>query len=316
MIGEQFGRWTVIGNFILTPKGERKWLCRCTCGTERYVLERSLRCGGSTSCGCLRKEEAAKAVRNDLEGKTFGDLTVLGKSEAEHNNGGIWWRCRCACGETYECPGTLLVTGRRTHCGSNAHKGNYRTIDITGKRFQRLTALYPMDQRDRKGSVIWHCRCDCGNEVDVSYNNLMYTTLSSCGCRMKEHVSSLSDHLTRVAGTSLDILKSRKVPVNNTTGYRGVYFIRGKYVAKINFQKKAYYLGAYDNIESAIAARKSAVAQLFDGTASFYERWKERADADPEWAQRNPIQISVTQRDTNDFSVELLPALDEKYPVR
>ena len=51
-----------------------------------------------------------------------------------------------------------------------------------------------------------------------------------------------------MAGTSVAILKSKKVPTDNISGYKGVYFIRGKYVAKIVFQKKAYYLGAYDKI--------------------------------------------------------------------
>lgn len=315
MIGEQYGRWTVVGEPILSARGERKWLCRCSCGTERYVLERSLRSGSSASCGCLRREEAAKAVRNDLEGKTFGELTVLCPSDQPHNNGGIWWKCRCACGEEYECPGTQLVTGRKTHCGSHVHKGNYRSMDITGQRFNRLVALAPTQMRSKKGYVIWHCRCDCGKELDVPYNHLLYGNLISCGCRKKEHANELSEHLTRVAGTSLDILKSKKVPVNSTTGHRGVYFIRGKYVAKINFQKKAYYLGAYDNIEDAIAARLTATEQLFDNTASFYERWKARADADPEWAKENPIRILVTQRENRDFSVTLLPILDEKCPV-
>jgi len=67
----------VIGPYAENPKGERKWLCRCECGTEKYVLERSLLYGGSESCGCLRKERAARAVAYDLHGQVFGELTVL-----------------------------------------------------------------------------------------------------------------------------------------------------------------------------------------------------------------------------------------------
>lgn len=36
--GQVFGRWTVLKDYILTPRGERKWACRCVCGTERYAL--------------------------------------------------------------------------------------------------------------------------------------------------------------------------------------------------------------------------------------------------------------------------------------
>lgn len=60
MVGQKYGRWNIIGEFVLTKRKERKWLCRCDCGTERYVLERSLLYGGSDSCGCLRKEKAAE----------------------------------------------------------------------------------------------------------------------------------------------------------------------------------------------------------------------------------------------------------------
>ena len=47
------------------------------------------------------------------------------------------------------------------------------------------------------------------------------------------------------------------MPADNTTGYKGVYFVRGKYVAKIVFQKKAYYLGNFDDIEEKIIERYS-----------------------------------------------------------
>ena len=309
MIGTQFGRWTVVGDPIRNDHGEKKWLCRCECGTERYVLERTLRSGGSTSCGCYRAERAGKAIRKDLEGMIFGDLTVLRPSDKQHTNGGVWWLCQCACGELYECPAKLLVTGRRTQCGSRKHREKSNAMDITGQRFRQLVALYPTEKRDSKGSVVWHCRCDCGNETDVPYNNLLYTNMISCGCRKKAHSRTLGDHLTRVADTSLDILKSKKIPVNNTTGFRGVYLIRGKYVAKINFQHKAYYLGAFDHIEDAAEARKAAEEQLFENATSFYERWKERAELDPAWAAANPVRIQVTQKENRDFKVELFPKL-------
>ena len=112
-----------------------------------------------------------------------------------------------------------------------------------GQRFGRLTAMYPTKKRDAKGFVIWHCRCDCGNEPDVSYNNLMYCGQQSCGCRKKEHDQELGTLLTHVGGTSLEMIQSQKLPRDNTTGYKGVYLVRGKYMAKIVFQKYLYRAG-------------------------------------------------------------------------
>lgn len=61
--GRQYGRWTVVERGPDTPatevtRGEPRWLCRCSCGTERLVRGRSLRRGESQSCGCLRDEKA------------------------------------------------------------------------------------------------------------------------------------------------------------------------------------------------------------------------------------------------------------------
>lgn len=311
LLEQRFGRWTVLDDYVLTSQNERKWLCRCDCGTERYVLERSLKSGGSKSCGCLRKEQAEKAnAMADMEGKTFGELTVLHRAERQRKNGGIWWTCRCSCGNLYDVPASLLITGRRTRCSCNVHEKNYAFSDITGQRFHRLVALYPLKERGKK-SVIWHCRCDCGNEVDVPYNNLLYTNMKSCGCQKKEHDEKLGSFLTHIAGTSLDMLKSQKTPTNNTSGVKGVYWIRGKWVAKIVFQKKQYSLGAYENFDDAVRARKDAEESIYKGTIEHYTRWKAIADTAPQWAKDNPISIFVERTQDNTISVIFLPTLQE-----
>lgn len=211
--GQVFGRWTVLKDYILTPRGERKWACRCVCGTERYVLERTLKSGGSLSCGCLRKEQAQKSLAHDLAGKRFGNLTVIQKIEKESTNRGLWWECKCDCGNICEVLGTLLVTGRKTHCGCKTVR-NQALANIKGQVFGRLTALYPTDQRSSKGSVLWHCKCSCGRELEVSYNDLMYSNVKSCGCQKKEHDQALKEFLNHIDGTSLEMLESTKIPKN------------------------------------------------------------------------------------------------------
>lgn len=306
MTGRRFGRWTVLGDFVTTPKGERKWRCRCDCGTERYVLESSLKYGGSKSCGCLRRERAYEANAYDLLGKTFGDLTVVGRSKKRNKRGG-YWTCRCCCGYTCDATASDLISGKKTHCGCKTNRG--RPTDIAGQRFYRLTAEYMLPDRDGSGSVMWHCRCDCGNEIDVSYNNLVYCGIKSCGCRKKAHDQALGGFLTHVGGTSLDVIQSQKLPRDNTTGYKGVYLIRGKYLAKIVFQKKQYFLGTYDRIEDAAKARKEAEDLLFGETAAFIRRWKERAEKNPAWAEKNPVEIQVSRDGTGRLTVAYSPRI-------
>ena len=96
---QRFGQLTVIGDYITIRntrnRQERKWLCRCDCGTEKYILERSLLHGGTKSCGCLTRINSAKANAHDLHGKTFGELEVLNiaKDHPKDARGGVWWHC-------------------------------------------------------------------------------------------------------------------------------------------------------------------------------------------------------------------------------
>lgn len=143
---------------------------------------------------------------------------------------------------------------------------NYNKKDITGKRYGRLTALYPTEKRDYKGSVIWHCRCDCGNEIDVSHDSLNYGHYSSCGCRKKELQAAVSDNLTFVDNTCLEWLEKRKYRQDNTSGFRGVVQRKnGNYSVNIGFQQKRYYLGTYDTYSDAVKVRLEAEEMIHGG---------------------------------------------------
>ena len=181
--------------------------------------------------------------------------------------------------------------------------------DISGQRFHHLTAISPTKRRNAKGYVIWHCVCDCGNEVDISYNELLYCHTTSCGCRRKEKGEQLHNYLTHVSGTSMDLIKSTKIPKNNTTGVKGVYLIKGKYVAKIVFQKKQYILGRFDRLEDAAVARKEGEEIFRDQVVEFYEKWKAKADSDPAWAAENPLQIFVDRDENHRIRIDFLPGM-------
>lgn len=54
--------------------------------------------------------------------------------------------------------------------------------DLTGQRFGKLTVLSPTDKRMDSGSVVWKCKCDCGNFAEVSARRLIRRKVRSCGC--------------------------------------------------------------------------------------------------------------------------------------
>lgn len=58
-------------------------------------------------------------------------------------------------------------------------------IDMTGRKINMLTVLYRAQSKN--GRTMWHCKCDCGNEVDVCYSHLKKGQYS-CGCATKERI--------------------------------------------------------------------------------------------------------------------------------
>ena len=110
-------------------------------------------------------------------------------------------------------------------------------------------------------------------------------------------------------GTSIDALKSSKIPSNNTTGVKGVYLVKGRYLAKIVFQHRQYFLGTYASVEEAAEARKKAEEAIRGEVIGFYEKWSEKAAADPVWAKDNPIKISVSKSADAELRVQLQPDL-------
>ena len=306
LTGQTFGRWTVFDR--IDAPGAAKWKCRCRCGTERIVAARNLIAGVSNSCGCLTKERVREAVTVDYTGRRFGKLMVLEKGAASAT-GAPRWKCQCDCGNECLVLASSLRTRKRTSCGCDSRKGKHTTKDVSGQKFAMLTAMYPTGERGHNGSVMWHCRCDCGNEVDVALDRLKYSAVISCGCMREKCNQELQEKLTHVAGTSIDILRSNKVRADSTTGVKGVSVKRGKFRTSIVFQKKSYHLGTYTTIEAAAAVRKEAERVLHGTAVEFYEKWKKRAEEDPAWAEENPIQIRVERNEAGEFRVELLPEM-------
>ena len=61
------------------------------------------------------------------------------------------------------------------------HRKNYRNLDITGKKFGRLTAIEKVDGTRTQ----WLFKCDCGNIVTLPISRVLYRQ-QSCGCLRKE----------------------------------------------------------------------------------------------------------------------------------
>ena len=177
LTGQKFGLLTAV-----SPTGERRgdsvvWECLCDCGKTAFISAKGLVSGRTQSCGCVPFK--------DLTGQKFGKLIAIRPTEERKNNS-VVWECLCDCGNTTFVSEGALNSGSTQSCGC-LHK-ELVSVDLTGKKFGRLTAIRPTGDR-REDSVIWECLCDCGNTKFVPVRQLTSGITQSCGCFHKEQIS-------------------------------------------------------------------------------------------------------------------------------
>lgn len=59
-------------------------------------------------------------------------------------------------------------------------------VDLTGRKFCRLTPLKLSKEKEDKHHTFWKCKCDCGNTVVVRKDSLESGHAKSCGCLQQE----------------------------------------------------------------------------------------------------------------------------------
>ena len=126
--------------------------------------------------------------RDDLTGRKFGKLTVVGYDHTDYK-GETYWLCECDCGnpELVTVRRQSLRQGTTTSCGCRQHE----MIDLTGSKFNRLSVL-GFAGRDSGGRSLWHCLCECGNEIIVEGYSLKSGGTKSCGCWNRDRIANLN----------------------------------------------------------------------------------------------------------------------------
>lgn len=113
-------------------------------------------------------------------GSRVGLLTVA-EPTGQRKAGYMVWRCRCDCGGEILLDTRCLQRGLVRDCGCRTSVKPGQK-DISGMRFGKLTAIRPTEERSSRGSIIWICRCDCGEEARVELGQLVSGMRKSCGC--------------------------------------------------------------------------------------------------------------------------------------
>lgn len=143
-------------------QGKAAWKCKCTCGREKVYTGDQLRQGKVTSCGeCfIKKEHCSKIGRSnfiDLTGTRFGKLVVIEQVKKPDyiSSGGVYWKCKCDCGNFHVAEASNLKKGNILSCGCLRSKGeeiiaqilkasgiNYKS-QYTEQRFKLTSGYFP-----------------------------------------------------------------------------------------------------------------------------------------------------------------------------
>ena len=119
MIGQRFGRLTVLGISEIQKKGGTLLECLCDCGNTTLAYKSQLVHGMKKSCGCLWEECMEQRWRNGAEiapGQQYGRLTVLRRSDERINKTPVW-ECKCKCGNLTLATSYQLRKGLKKSCG-------------------------------------------------------------------------------------------------------------------------------------------------------------------------------------------------------
>lgn len=223
-----FGRLRVIhrAEDYVSPQGKHytKWHCLCECGNEVDVAARGLVSGNTKSCGCIHKETMSKICSENR------------KSNMWTKSDDIYWfvddngiqGCISEC--DYERCKQYYWTARW-----NPHTKSYYFFSKINYKF------IPM------GRFILSV-----NETNKRVDHISHET-----------TNNTRNNLRIVTNTENTM--NRNINSNNTSGATGVNFEKssGKWVARIQVNGKRIRLGAFDNLDKAIKARKEAEEKYF-----------------------------------------------------
>ena len=134
--------------------------------------------------GDIRAMATHKIPIQELIGKRFSQWTVLSEVDPYISAKGKKSRamlCQCSCGTVKAVRLSLLRREGSKNCGcvrSAQLAGKF--IDLTGQKFNRLTVIKRVGNRNKE--LYWLCLCDCGTIKEIVGGALKRGLTQSCGC--------------------------------------------------------------------------------------------------------------------------------------
>lgn len=135
----------------------------------------------------------------DLTNMQFGLLKAVERTEMRED-GYCVWRCSCICGGEAFVNTKRLLRKTVTDCGCVEKKSAHGPVaeDLTGKYFGEWEVLRRAE--NKKGRVMWVCRCSCGTIKTISAHDLKQGKTHSCRNPVHKNLYNQKDLTSKVFG--------------------------------------------------------------------------------------------------------------------
>ncbi len=262
LTGKRFGHLLVLSRSD-NPRRKSKWLCRCDCGKTLEFHASELISGDRTSCGCSHHE--SKYHHEDLTGRRFGHITVIARNSNPKYK--ALWHCVCDCGTEFMAYSSALLQGKHTSCGKCRYHLTRVKESMIGKRYSHLVVTGIVEPEPQKFMLL--CRCDCGEYIITSTDQLTYGYTRSCGCDLKKRPHT-KKYFRRNLSSAQKLKTNDSIryhSAKSNTGIRGIHkrshLSLKPYEVALTCQRKYHFIGQFATLEEAIAARQAAEEQYF-----------------------------------------------------
>ena len=262
LTGQRFGRLTALRP--TRRNGRTAWECVCECGNVKVIDTGKLSSCHTVSCGCIRWGDK----KPNLTGQRFTRLTALKETV---KNGRTAWECICECGNAVVIITGDLLRGHAKSCGCL-----HIEVNKEGSITHGLS-------KTTEYATWCHVNARCSNQNEKSYKNYGGRGIKVCDRWRDSFENFISDMGTKPEtnmsieridndgdyclenckwGTAFEQARNKRTNSNNRIGIKGISFKKDNtYVARIHTDGKSVYLGTFDVLKDAVAARQEAEAR-------------------------------------------------------
>lgn len=187
LIGKKFNKFTILDILIYENREHVYALTKCDCGTVKEVRLSYLVNNKVKDCGCEHQNRLKEKLINKyshLINTKINGWTILEIMPSNEKHNYTYAICKCQCGTVKEVKLSYITNGRSKDCGCGRKETmkEILTKNLVGQRFGKLVVSEMLEQRNKNGRIVYKCKCDCGNEVNVLGNSLTTYHTLSCGC--------------------------------------------------------------------------------------------------------------------------------------